>query len=447
MSTSSNDDPSKHPIIDTDWNPLATRSVTVWLLGVYVALFLIRPWEILIPWLAAFSPERVTIGLAVLFAVAENRLALRLPPATVAALLFLAALALISLAGHNPSTSLAEWYKYFTLMVFHLLVVFTVRSRKELCFLILVYLIASYAYFAKAEWEYYVHGRYSFRQGVKRMGGLETTFSTANMFAAAAAVSLPFWFFLVKHQRSIFAYASHSVRKMMPLALYSYLPVALVAIYESKSRTGAVVTLAAACLMVTQLPNRSARLISVLTILVLLTLAPFMIEERNINRIRSIWDPAASTEIARESAMSRIEGFEVSFEMFMRYPFTGVGLGNFISVRLAEVDGEEANPHNLIGLLLSETGLIGLITFAILVLTTLGSSSVLRRRGHSQDDEDGSVLNGLAIACRHVILLMLICGLTGHNLYRMHWYFIPALLGVALHLPFYSDRPAASDDS
>lgn len=417
-----------------EWNPLFPGSATIWLIGLYIGLIIIRPWEILLPWLADYSPERLVVGVTFLTAVLENRLFPRMRLPTIAVLGFLAALAGSGLLGVDLEASWQEWYKYFAIVAIHLIIICAVRTRREVMFILGAYLLALLFYFGKAEWEYYVHGRYAFRQGVRRMGGLETTFGTANMFAASAVVSLPFWFLFHRVRHLILGSASVATRKLASCCLWAYLPVAAVAIYESKSRTGIAAAVVAIFLIVNQLGSARAKFLVCAVVAIFGVLAVTRMEGRNLERIESIWNSEAGPAIAQESTQGRIQGLKMGVEMFFDRPFSGVGLGNFISVRQSELDGVEANPHNLLGLLLGETGLIGTLAFGGLLITTLLACRRIRRHVVHSADSDAIVFDGVAVAIRDAFLLLLICGVTGHNLFRFQWYLLPALAGITLSL-------------
>jgi O-antigen ligase len=149
-------------------------------------------------------------------------------------------------------------------------------------------------------------------------------------------------------------------------------------------------------------------------------------------RFSTIFDPDSGPKTAHNSAIGRLEGFKAGIAMFKRFPLTGVGVGNFKPYRVEYVDGIYASPHNLVGQVLGETGLLGGTTFFFLFIGILVS---YRRvwclaRGHS--DPTFSVLSGLAFACRDSVILLFFEGLFGHNLRRFNWLWLAAFILLAL---------------
>lgn len=112
--------------------------------------------------------------------------------------------------------------------------------------------------------------------------------------------------------------------------------------------------------------------------------------------------------------------------MFERYPVTGVGIGNFISYRVARLDGVALDAHNLVGQILEETGAIGGITFLLLVGATLANCRRLRLLSNNCPDLNLGILSGLGVAFRNSIFLLLFEGLSNHNLLRFNWLWLAA---------------------
>jgi O-antigen ligase len=118
--------------------------------------------------------------------------------------------------------------------------------------------------------------------------------------------------------------------------------------------------------------------------------------------------------------------------MFERFPISGVGIGNFIPYRVSNVDGIPLNAHNLYGQVIGETGVIGGLTFFIMVIVTIQSCGKIRIRARNIDDPKLTVLSGLALACRNAVILLAFEGLFGHNLLRFNWLWLAAFSALAL---------------
>jgi hypothetical protein len=149
------------------------------------------------------------------------------------------------------------------------------------------------------------------------------------------------------------------------------------------------------------------------------------------NRFRTIWDPNAGPRNAAVSAEGRIKGFESGMAMFKRYPLTGVGIGNFKAYRAAQLDGP-FSAHNLVGQLLGETGLLGGLTFVLMVAVILASCRQVGVLAREHFDPELKVLSGLATACRDAVILLLFDGLFAHNVRRFNWLWLAAFSALAV---------------
>jgi O-antigen ligase len=118
--------------------------------------------------------------------------------------------------------------------------------------------------------------------------------------------------------------------------------------------------------------------------------------------------------------------------MFSRYPITGVGPGNFIPYRVANLDGVKLEAHNLAGQVLGETGFLGAAAFAFMVAIALVNCQRARRLAGAGLDQESDILFGFASACRDTLLLLLFEGLFDHNMTRYNWLWVAAFVSAAL---------------
>jgi len=403
------------------------RSVVLWLAGFYVALFVIRPWEQLFPWLAAFHFERCYAIFMVCAVLLSGQLRLPLTPQTGSVLLFLGAFAISACCAIEPSLAWTPLYVYFTLVVFYYVLISVIRSPYKLVFIVTCYLVAMGLYLAKAQWEYFVHGAHQSEMGVRRLVGIERTFGNDNNLAQSIVLSLPWLCFLYLTRDSFTATWPRSWRRLFIWGLGCYAFLAVTSVLLTRSRAGALGLVAFLVLSAARGKGiaRKARKLLITTVLVLCVfpLLPADIQ----NRIRTIWDPQAGPQNAYTSKWGRWYGFLAGLQMFQDHPITGVGIGNFNSYRVKYVDGSPLSAHSLFGELLGETGAVGAVAFAVMVLTTLVYCHRTRRlAANAQKLSKAWVLGEVALACRDTILLLFFYGLSGHNLTRFNWLWIGA---------------------
>ena len=113
------------------------RGLAFWMAAVYLALFIIRPWELLFPSLGMIRFERM-YAIAMIVAVAAS---CGLRPflgskTTMAVFSFLAAICVSGLFALDPSLATEGIYTYVTLVVFYVVILSVVRTPYQLVFVV-----------------------------------------------------------------------------------------------------------------------------------------------------------------------------------------------------------------------------------------------------------------------------------------------------------------------
>jgi O-antigen ligase len=153
-----------------------------------------------------------------------------------------------------------------------------------------------------------------------------------------------------------------------------------------------------------------------------------ILPEDTKGRVANTWDPTSGpeAETAYYSGEGRVEGLKMGWEMFRRFPVTGVGLGNFLPYRVAHLDGVPLVAHNTIGAVLGETGAIGGLAFACFLAGAFIDCRKTRLLAKNNPHAKMEVLSRLAIACRDSLIILLFTGMFGDNQRREQLYWIAA---------------------
>lgn len=396
----------------------------------YVALFIIRPWEKMWPALAEVRFERI-YALCMIAAVTVEGWRVRFDRQTVSVLAFFAAIAIACLTAWKTELAVDRLYKYLTLLVFYFVLLSVVRGAYSLVFLVACYGVAMGLYLSKAFWEYAVHGAHHYTMGVHRMIGIEWTFGGPNDLATSIVLSMPMLLFVFRARKAFTATWPKLYRWLLDWAMAGYLVLALTCLVLTNSRAGMVCFIFWLFVVVMSGQGLTRKLLSLVGGVVLLGLIWLMMPEESQNRLRTVWDPEAGPSGAQVSAMGRIEGMLAGWRMFVDSPLTGVGPGNFIPYRVRFVDGVPADPHNLVGQTLGETGLIGTIAFLAMVGITLGQCHRTIRLAQRTGDGRIETMALLSAACRETVLILLFDGLFGHNQLRFSWLWAAAFSSLA----------------
>jgi O-antigen ligase len=332
-------------------------------------------------------------------------------------------------------TSLEPGNSFFTANQFAKTVVFVaciitmiddeVSLRKSLW----VYAIAIGWTAGSTIWNYEVHPY--FRQGIQRATALTETGGDPNAVATTLVLALP-----------IILVLFGNAGKMGRVLLLAIVAAALICIVLTGSRMGFMSLLLVFLLTTARSPRAKLLIPAVVVFFVLGWLAmPKEYQERYATILPFVEDPLHEGKASEEeSAHGRVVGFAVAWQMFTDRPVLGVGAGNFpwawrSPTTPYNYQGQKAyfQPHNLPGKIMSELGLLGLLSFGGYVLAVW-------RELRAANLEFGAaphaspVLSGLARGLTTQIVVLLFGGLSGHNLYRVDWYVAGALAIVVCRL-------------
>ena len=291
----------------------------IWLLGIYIWLFVHRPFEVW-PWLGDLQIERGYVFLMIVYwAVQPNKgwLPNRLHFAIVAFTVAMTAAWLASpFMGKEGCPDLVE--DYFKYLVFYILVITSVRDEEGLRKLFLFYL-ASVALYTCHSFVEYLHGYHQWRMGVARMIGVNQSIGDANGFAAnlvyALPLTVPFWL--------------TRPTGWMRAALVAFTLMACGCILLTGSRAG-LLSLGVCVLLCLA---ATGRVKTVVALLVLGALAApvvwFCLPQDLRTRYETIIDPSVGPKNAQESASGRFAGLVYGFEAWQQNPLLGYGPNGF----------------------------------------------------------------------------------------------------------------------
>jgi O-antigen ligase len=392
----------------------------IWILGGYIYLYVHRPFEIW-PWLGTLQIERAYMFMmfAAWAVYPEKGFASNRMHPVIAAF----AGAIVFTWMISPFSQLQGTYEvvdhYMKVCVFYFLMITTVKTEKELRLLILIFVACQGIYVAHSLLEY-MRGRYQYRMGVRRMIGVDSTYNDPNAMGAmllyALPMILPFW-----HERP---------QQVPKWALLTLIGMILCAIVLTGSR-GAFMSVFLLGLILFVYYSKQ-RFMAMLTtgggafaaIAILTTVLP----EDLINRYMTIVDSSRGPENAQVSADARGEGLAAGIAAWQRSPMVGYGPGSF-----AKATNRTEQAHNLYGQTLCEMGSLGaVLLFTLVICFFLNRWEAVRlAREMNLPENDFSLQLTRALAIN--VVLLLIMGFGGHNLYRYNWQWYAAFMSIAVY--------------
>src|SRR5262249_25925672 len=221
-------------------------------------------------------------------------------------------------------------------------------------------------------------------------------------------------------------------RRVPRFLIVGYVLLALYCILKTGSRAGFMGT----CLFVVILIVTSARqkvrallacgVVGLAGLLVLAIVLPDELQNRYLTIIDSSRGPAN----AAESAGGRIDGIVLGVHLWQRTPLVGIGPAAFV-----HATGKGLQPHNLYGQVLSELGLCGVLGLAAMVGCFFWNWRESRRLVLADPtcDPANDFTYQVARAVGINVVLLLVMGAAGHNLFRYNWQWFAAFSAIALH--------------
>lgn len=126
--------------------------------------------------------------------------------------------------------------------------------------------------------------------------------------------------------------------------------------------------------------------------------------------------------------VNRQHGWMTGARMFLEHPLFGVGAGNFGAARHGLYEGSWLEAHSVYTQVAAELGLPGIICFGVLIVLVFRENRRLRRKLEEME-QSGEVLYArtLSITLSTALAMLLVLGITGHNMYNPNYYLVAAL--------------------
>jgi O-antigen ligase/polysaccharide polymerase Wzy-like membrane protein len=382
-----------------------------WLLIGYMFLFIHRPFE-LWPMLGELHVERVYIlGVIVAWAMWPGK---RWIPNPQHFAYFAFATAVVLCWAMSPwaddgQVVVENWFK---VLVFYVLLVTSASDEKALKRLVAGFLFVMAVYMLHSFREF-LGGRYTFRMGIVRMIGVDSSLGDPNSFGASIVFALPF----------VRAFWQSCRSAAVRTALVGYLGLSLGCILLTGSRS----SLLGLCVWWAWVIVRSRH--RWLGIFVAAIAAPALflaLPESLQTRFETIVDPEVGPESARVSGEGRLEGFYKGMELFAANPATGIGPGSWRPATRSKLES-----HNLYGQLCGEMGLAGALTFAAILACFAVNLMWMRRTQKTDPAGPNAFEHHVASAVAMSVFLLLFMGNFGHNLFRHNWLWFGGFLIIA----------------
>jgi len=409
---------------------LLPHSLLLWLIAGWMYLYIVRPWEVLFPSLGPWHLERIYC-LTVLGVIALlGQFRIEFSRQTIALVLLMVAMIISAFTGINYDASHETIYKFLVHVAMYVAMISIVRKPSDLLCIAAIYLLVMTFYLGKSQWEYFIHNRHDFSQGVRRLIGIDKTYRHYNSVAGSAVLTLPFLHMLWTMRSELGQALSAAAQRRLKLGLAGYGILAVTSVLLTNSRGGMLGLLIAFLLSCVTGKNVGRAIRAVLLGgLFLIPVLLFAVPETQKARFSTLWEDSGNAS-AQGSVELRKQAALDGLRMFMEHPVSGVGVGNFKRYRVMRGDTSELAAHNGYVAVLGEMGVIGGIAFCLFILYLGKNFRYIRQLADRSATLESNFLRNLALAGRNSVLLLLYFGLLGANLDRFNWFWL-AGIGVA----------------
>lgn len=386
-----------------------------WIVSVYLFLFIYRPFEYW-PILGEYHIERIYAIFMIGAILVTGKTTVKFHSIFTSFLLFFFVVICSAFWALDPAASYRVAEDYAKLLVLFFAIVSTANTREDLEFYVKSFVYIFMIYATKSLWEFFINDRHVYRMGIRRLIGIDQTYSDPNSFAASVNYTLPFLNALIRNS------ATARSRKV----LWGFFVILVVCVLFTGSRSGYL------CLMLGGLmfaiSNTRKRARAIVLCILCAGLIYLLLPASYITRFETIYNPSINAS-ANESAEGRIVGFRQGMELFFMRPATGFGAGNYVVAKRILGDYSEMKSHNMFADLFSELGLLGFISLLFIIYSFTRSWMQTRENIENMNTEnDGRMLGFVAMASIQVLILLLFSGIFGHNLYRYNWLIIGGFL-------------------
>lgn len=391
---------------------------------IYTFFFLIRPQEWVGILQAVPMPMERPLALLLLVsvlirAILQGRVKFKLYPVDTGLLILIGTVLAGVIFAIRVDESWQEFQDIAKLAILHFLVAAVIQDRRELKWFLL-YVIALTAFYSFwSVWGYY-NGVRQWRMGIDRAVGPDTSYGAPNSLAMTLVSTIPL----------VYYYLTRQTPSWLRLWIYGVLALMMWNVILTGSRTGMAGLLFFFFLLMWQ---SKYKLRMMLVSAVALVCIWFVMPEQYRQRFESTTEVTPTEDDRTGAAMSasaRIEGIKIGLQMLADRPLLGFGVGNWgYTSGTYYRPGWWGNAHTIIGQIFGEIGLLGLIAFLIWLYTLFTAMARLRRFYLTRNDQ---FMANTALALRAMLVLLLVLGLGGHNMFRYSWFLISALVAAML---------------
>jgi len=413
--------------LETAPEEVKQSNFTLYTILVYLWMLVAKP-QLRFEFIGTIQLEKIIVIVAFLSLVAGHRMKVKFNSISWFIIIFYCWLLLsYSVSQYQNYFITQVWMQtYWKFIVVYFLILFSVNTKKDIYILISGFVVIVGLFQMHSWFDFLNGGSYVFQQGVKRIIGVWTSgIGAANDYGFLTMITIPFAYCWYK--------ATESKRIKKLLIFYGLMTLA--SVFYSGTR-GALLGVVVFALLNMRSIKQVMKSLALITVLLALTYSVLPTELKHryfgfiVDSSQSVRSNQGADDIARTSALDRLQGLYAGWKLALASPVTGFGPGSSavarkrVNLQSLFSNERDLQLHNVYGQVLAEAGFVGFFIVSFIILFYFRN---LRRV--NQIDSDNEDFRNIKFFLRNSVLLMLFYGFVNHNLYEYYWFLFFALHG------------------
>lgn len=356
----------------------------------------------------------------IVFKIIQKEIELNENRFTYASIVFFILLALMIPFAFIKHTAFEIYIAYLKFFLIYFMIISCIGDEKRLRIFTYLYLACISLLFVEP-FILSLQGKgFRFNNHMMRLYGITGMFDHPNQLGGITAANLSFFYFLMLSHKS----------KFLKLLFLSLIMISLQVIMLTQSRT-AFLTVVAFGFFAWLFSSHKVKFLLILLSagIVIWNFAPEQTKDRfrTLSHSLEVMDADSDEVYTGNKELGSMNSRRIllrnSIIIFLENPIFGVGIHNFVSV-----SGRRWNSwmptHCLYTEALSEVGLVGTLSFAYVLILAFKNLNRSKRilEDNLEDNKDKSFLYQLNKAVYIYLLMRLVVGIFGQDLYRMWWW-------------------------
>ena len=325
------------------------------------------------------------------------------------------------------SRAVEEYISLIKFFSIYLMIISCINTERRLKIFFYVYLAMISLLFVEPFFLSLKGEGFRYNNHMMRLYGVTGFFEHPNQLGGITSANLPFFYFMAQYHKSI----SKKILFCLLIAVATYV------IMLTQSRTAFMGVIFFVLLAFIQSKHKLLMFLAAICFcLVAWQFAPEQTKSRflTLGKTAEVISSSEGTYVGNKelgSINSRWILITRSTTMFLENPIVGVGIGCYPSAS-GRRWGQWMPTHNLYTQALSEIGLVGTISFMYVLLCVY--KNIKETKEIAINNSDKSLINYINEALFMFLIIRLIIGFFGHDLYRNWWWIAAGLSVVTLRV-------------